>query len=157
MSHAKNIETSINQYYFMPAGYLELPDGGGLPKFDLNAAWVRKGNYAKVTGLVYLWVKYNDAGIVDIAYVGKAGKTLKGRCTQHRGGFSGANGKTGQNNATRITDWLSVPGNRLMLWARPSATQLINDESVCMVSVDEESFIQKFRNAGCELWNFQAS
>ena len=156
MSHAKNIEAAINKYNFLLAGNLELPDGGGLPKFDLNSAWVRKGHYAKVTGLVYLWVKYNDAGVVDIAYVGKAGKTLKGRCTQHRGGFSGANGKTGENNATRITHWLSVPGNRLMLWARPSPTQLINDESVCMVSVDEESFIQKFRNAGCELWNFQA-
>jgi hypothetical protein len=43
-----------------------------------------------------------------------------------------------------------------MLWARPSPTMTVNDEQMCIVSVDEESFIEKFRKMGCDLWNFQA-
>lgn len=156
MSHNKIIENAINKYQFMPAGELVLPDGGGLPKFDLNSAWVRKGSYSKVNGLVYLWVKYNNDVAVDIAYVGKAGKTLKDRFSQHRGGFNGSNGKTGANIAARITEWVNGTDKRLLIWARPSLVTSINDEQISMVSVDEESFIQKFRNAGCDLWNFKA-
>ena len=156
MSHTSNIDDAINKYGFIPAGQLIIPAGTVLPKFALTEDWVRKGACAKVTGLVYLWVKCDQTGVVDVAYVGKAGKTLKGRFSQHKGGFSGANGKTGENNATRITEWLSNPDHSIMLWARPSPTMTINDEQMCMVSVDEESFIEKFRKMGCDLWNFQA-
>jgi hypothetical protein len=145
----------IEQYNFMPAGKIVYTESTSLPKFQFNDDWIKQGQHAKKTGLVYLWVKYTDNEFVDIAYVGKAGRTLRMRAGQHMGGWKGSLSKAGENNRVRIIDWLANSNNSLAVYARHSPMLTINDEEICSYSIDEESFIKKFRNLNCNLWNFQ--
>lgn len=149
------IEEIVAKYGFQHAGELELDEATNLPKFSLYEDWLGKGTQSKKTGIVYLWIKMSGDQIADVTYVGKAGKTLKTRCGQHQGGFSGkSKSKKGLTNARNLREWLTVNGNRVMVYARVSPVIEINDERLSAVSIDEESFIQKFTRLGCALWNF---
>jgi len=141
---------AITKYNFDPAGSIVHPADKELPKFEFNSHWISN----KTTGLVYLWVKYTNNVLVDIAYVGKAGRTLRMRCGQHHGGWRESL-KTPdiESNRTRIISWLAEPENSIQLFARVSPVLDINDEKICSYSIDEESFIKKFRNMNCALWN----
>jgi hypothetical protein len=156
-SVGNNMHNLINLYNFIPAGEIILPENTLLPKFQFNNDWVKQGQHAKKTGLVYLWVKYTNNEFVDIAYVGKAGRTLRMRAGQHMGGWKGSLSKAGENNRVRIIDWLANNNNTLVVYARHSPILKINDEEISSYSIDEESFINKFRNLGCNVWNFQPS
>lgn len=154
-----NIVDAITKYNFNPAGDIVIPEGEKHPKFVLNDSWVRKGENAKKTGLVYIWAKTVNGAITDIAYVGKAGRTLKGRLSQHKGGFTDKTRvrKTKQSNSDKFQAWLGAnPSNGLRIYARHSPIQSVCDEQVSMFSVEEEAFIQKFHNMGCKLWNYQS-
>jgi hypothetical protein len=150
-----NMLNLIEQYNFITAGEIVHLENTVLPKFQFNNDWVKQGEYAKKSGLVYLWVKYIDSEFVDIAYVGKAGRTLRMRAGQHQGGWKSSLSKAGENNRVRIIDWLGNCNNNLKVYARVSPILTINDEEISSYSIDEESFIKKFRNLGCNLWNFQ--
>jgi hypothetical protein len=159
MGEEMNIVEAIAKYNFNPAGDVTVPAGSDHPKFSLTEDWVRKGPNAKKTGLVYIWVKTVDGTIVDVAYVGKAGRTLKGRLSQHKGGFTDKTRvrKSKQSNSDKFQSWLGAsPANGIKIYARHSPVQSVCDELVSMFSVEEEAFIQKFHNMGCNLWNYQA-
>jgi hypothetical protein len=161
ITHGKNVGNNmnnlINLYNFIPAGEIVYADNVLLPKFQFNNDWIKQGQHSNKTGLVYLWVKYTNNKFVDIAYIGKAGRTLRMRAGQHMGGWKSSLSKAGENNRIRIVDWLSNSNNSIMVYARHSPILTINDEAISSYSIDEESFIKKFRNLGCDLWNFQPS
>jgi len=153
------IVDAITKYDFNPAGEIVVVEDSQHPKFILNDDWVRKGTNAKKTGLVYIWVKTVNSAIVDVTYVGKAGRTLKGRLSQHKGGFTDKTRirKTKKSNRDKFCEWLSAnTANGLKIYARHSPVQSVCDEMVSMFSVEEEAFIQKFHNMGCKLWNYQS-
>lgn len=137
------------QYYkFHEAGLLTLSESG-VPEFQLNPVWYKSGALGSHCGVVYLWLDITDESAVK--YVGKAGKTLQKRLSEHVGGFRGGS-KTGLRNAALITHCLSQNGC-IKVFARHSGMMQVNDEMINSYSIDEESFIMKFRNMGFELWN----
>lgn len=83
-------------------------------------------------GWVYAWVQTTPAGIpLSVLYVGKAGKKLGKRCSEHKSGFR--NSPRGMEHAKNILNLLH--GNyRIRLYARISERQTIlgvPDISMC--------------------------
>lgn len=144
-----NVTETLDRYGFAEAGDIVLSDSG-IPGFRLTADWQRSGLRGQHQGLVYLWVDVTNSDY-KIKYVGKAGKTLQKRLSEHVGGFRGGS-KTGVQNAHRICECLDQD-RTLKVYARPSPVIVINDEMLNSYSIDEESFIVKFRKQGHELWN----
>lgn len=149
----ENINDAINNYKFEKAGKIIIDEKDKFPKWDLDEKWTKNGCNFEKTGIVYLWVLFKEDKIFDVAYVGKAGKTLKDRASQHRQGFKG-NSKKGLSNGEKIQQYLKIPNSKIEIYARESKKREFNDEIISIVSADEESFIQKFRvRIKCELWN----
>lgn len=142
-------QSVLRNYGFTEAGDIIVSDTG-VPAFDLRPEWCKSGTLGRHQGLVYLWVDVTDSEF-NIKYVGKAGKTLQKRLSEHVGGFRGGS-KTGVKNAHRICE-TKEQGRTLKVYARLSQMITINDELLNSYSIDEESFIVKFRNMGFELWN----
>ncbi len=147
----EKINFNINNYNFEKAGEIIIVENDKFPMWALDEEWTKKGCNSEKTGIVYLWVLFKEGRIFDVAYVGKAEKTLKDRAAQHRQGFKG-NSKKGLSNGEKIIQHLKNPNNKIEIYARESPLDKINDEEISMVSADEDSFIQKFRK-DCELWN----
>jgi hypothetical protein len=123
----------IERYSFVKVGDIELVND--LPTF-LNT------KPDKRHGFVYLWIE-NDNGNTSIVYVGKAGKTVIGRLSQHRGGFK--NSGSGRKHVNRFRDGMAR-GCTYEIWARKSETQtLFGEEDIPMECVEELAFIKKFQ------------
>ena len=146
-----NLVETINRYGFEYVDRMTVVDG--IPILDRAPDWGPKGKYAKKTGFVYLWVKLRDGEIHDVAYVGKAGKTVHKRFNEHRGGVRDGN-KKAMLNRDRLAEWTSDPRNTMAMYARHSPIISVNDELLSSYGIDEESFILKFKKLGCDLWNF---
>lgn len=100
-------------------------------------------------GYVYLWIK-TDKDNSQIVYVGKAGKTLKARFTQHLAGFHGSS-KTGMRHSKNLVNEINT-GACFEIFARKSSSiNLFGVEDVCMQSVEEEALIAKYKPG----WNTQ--
>jgi len=92
-------------------------------------------------GYVYLWVEKNR-GKFKVVYVGKAGKTMKRRCSQHLGGFRGGS-KIGEAHSSNILKGIKA-GKRYFVYDRKSKTRKFMGESdIPFCCVEEIAFIKK--------------
>ncbi|TDF39303.1 hypothetical protein EYS14_07200 [Alteromonadaceae bacterium M269] len=104
-------------------------------------------NDSKGHGFVYLWIEeLNDS--YEVVYVGKAGKTMKSRLSQHKGGFHGRKG-IGLKNAEKLKEGIGL-GKRYFVYARESPTRKIHGIGVPFESLEELAFMQIFKG---KLWN----
>lgn len=139
---------------FQEAGSIELPAGASVPGFRLNDSFGSGGRMARDEGWVYLWAQYQGDQLVDVCYVGKAGKTLRARCDQHVGGFKGSS-KKGESNGHGVRAFLSLsPGHRIRLFARKSpVARILDEDDVSLCEAEERAVIAKMRRLGASLWN----
>lgn len=98
-------------------------------------------------GFVYIWVE-QFGSTFTVVYVGKAGKTLRARFGQHKGGFNGGS-VTGIKNYNLIKDGLSK-GKRYIIFARKSPLIEVLGEQVQSESIEEIALISKLKS---NLWN----
>lgn len=145
-----NLLSILSQYQFQEAGSIVSNPETDIPQFVLTPQWTDHNASGATRGSVYLWVAVS-ATVLNILYVGKAGGTLRKRCAEHTSGFRGGS-VTGVRNRNSLNEILHQ-GTIIRVYARPSPVILINDESVNSVSIDEESFIMKFRKMNYNLWN----
>ena len=75
-------------------------------------------------------------------YVGKAGKTIRERCRQHKGGFNGGS-KTGIANAEKIIAEISK-GNTIAIYLRHSEQKTLFEVEVSLCEAEEKALIKKF-------------
>lgn len=128
----------IKEFSFFEVGKIVLIDG----KFDFI---ISTDNREK--GFVYIWVEQFESSF-SIVYVGKAGKTLRARFSQHKGGFNGGS-VTGKKNALLIKKGLSE-NKRYLIFARKSPSIEILGEQVPSESIEEIALIKKLNS---NLWN----
>jgi excinuclease UvrABC nuclease subunit len=123
----------LEKYSFIKVGDIKLDNN--LPTFFHT-------NLDQRHGYVYLWIE-NNADNISIVYVGKAGKSLDKRLSQHRGGFK--NSTTGRKHADRFREGISR-GCTYEIYARKSNTKtLFNEKDIPMECVEELAFIKKFQ------------
>ena len=102
---------------------------------DRAACFVNREDGFSNQGYIYLWVE--DGTVV---YVGKAGRSMKNRFGQHRGGFKYSH--TGQGHNARILEGIRH-GKHYSVYAKE--TPLASIDSV------EQEFIRTFDQG--QLWN----
>ena len=108
-----------------------------------------KGKEQEGVGFVYLWVEVNDK-THNIVYVGKAGKTIKDRMSQHKGRF---NSKKLSNERKRDLIIKGIKNNhKYFVFSRKSSSRKVLGEDVPAERIEEIAFIKKFKG---NLWNKQ--
>ena len=150
------INEILRVYKFELAGEILIEERhyGPSPIFTLFDEY-KTGNFSKFEGWVYLWIHIVDNNSSNICYVGKAGGTIRSRCTQHVGGArTGSSGsKKGRENAQRIQDCLA-DGGRVELYVRKSEyVDLLGEANICLCETEEKAMIEKFKRLGAQLWN----
>jgi hypothetical protein len=87
---------------------------------------------------VYVWASLRlDDNEYEVLYVGKAGKGIDRRCSQHQGGFT--NSGTGRKNAEVLKAILNVEGAAIHVFSRESKTTEIFGQEVSLYSVEEDA------------------
>ena len=106
-----------------------------------------KGKEQEGVGFVYLWVEVNEK-TYNIVYVGKAGKIIKYRMSQHKGRF---NSKKLPNEGKRdlIINGLNQ-NHQYFVFSRKSESKKVLGEDVPGEIIEEIAFIKKFEG---RLWN----
>jgi len=98
---------------------------------------VKESRNSKIPS-VYIWASLRrDADEYDVLYVGKAGKGIDRRCSQHQGGF--ANSGTGRKNAEVLKAILNVEDAEVHVFSRESKTIKIFGQKVSLYSVEEDA------------------
>lgn len=148
-----NTQSILKEHDFSLAAVIKMIDDNKRIRFEINNDF-SKQEAASSFGWVYLWIKVNDAENFDICYVGKAGKTIRNRLTQHEGGFNGGS-KKGLKNAQMIRDFLeNNKDGKIQVFARKSADNVVlGEDRVSMCEAEERAIIQKCRNQKFQLWN----
>lgn len=137
MMNRTEFVTAMQDFNFERLGEILRIDG--FPTFRLGSS--KEGH-----GFVYLWVEF-DGQAYRIVYVGKAGKSVNGRCAQHFAGFK--KGNTGKKHAARFMEGFEK-NCEYLLYARKSGDQeVLGQPGVSMACVEELAFIKKFK----QLWN----
>lgn len=144
----------LQRLKFEVAGSIGLPDGDGAPLFLLQDAFRKDKEVGRAHGWVYVWAKFHTDLLVDVCYVGKAGKALELRCEQHFGGFKGGS-KKGMLNGQRLRQFLTASSDHsVKIFARKSPeAQLLEEDGVSLCEVEERAMIMKMRRLGAGLWN----
>ena len=135
---SSEFKSFLEKFSFFEVGEIVILDG----KFDFI---ISTDNREK--GFVYIWVERFESTF-SIVYVGKAGKTLRARFGQHKGGFNGGS-VTGKKNAVLINKGLSEK-NRYLVFARKSPLIEILGEHIPSESIEEIALIKKLHT---NLWN----
>jgi hypothetical protein len=135
---SSEFKSFLEKFNFFEVGEIVILDG----KFDFI---ISTDNREK--GFVYIWVERFESTF-SIVYVGKAGKTLRARFGQHKGGFNGGS-VTGKKNAVLINKGLSEK-NRYLVFARKSPLIEILGEHIPSESIEEIALIKKLHT---NLWN----
>lgn len=104
----------------------------------------------KEKGYVYLWLEMNKKDdVFRVVYVGKAGRTMRERCSQHQSGFRGTSkSPAALKNAANIQAGVTC-GATFHVYARKSGAMVLFGERVSMHSLEEEALIKKLSPA----WN----
>jgi len=132
-----NLPSVLDRFTFSKVGEILLAD---------NRLTFNLKSRSDEVGLVYLWIEVSES-TSSVVYVGKAGRTLRMRCMQHKAGFR--HSTTGRAHAKRIRSGIAE-GKHYELYARKSAMSAIFEESdIPMEGVEELAFIRKFRPS----WN----
>lgn len=122
----------MTKYAFEKMG--EISQLKGRPKFEFS----KKSDDCD---LVYLWTEITNQKYI-IVYVGMTGKTLKARCHQHKRGFSGST--TGRQHSNRIINGINEGKNYEVYARKAGASEVLDENSISMASVEELAFIRKF-------------
>ncbi|MBO6523199.1 MAG: hypothetical protein JJ971_05180 [Balneolaceae bacterium] len=121
----------LEKFSFFEAGEIVLSDD----KLSFNYL-----NRSLQKGFVYIWVEKFES-TYSIVYIGKAGKTLHARFSQHKGGFNGGS-VTGRKNGVLIKNGISL-GKRYLIYARKSPLIEVFGEQVPSESIEEIALIKK--------------
>lgn len=114
--------------------------------------WSDHKNWTGI-GYVYIWAEEYRSN-VTVVYVGKAGKTMKARCSQHLGGFKDGS-KKGIKHSKDILTGIS-DHKTYSLYARLSDKKtIVDEEKISMCDVEEKAFITKLKKlqGPKSLWN----
>jgi hypothetical protein len=118
---------------FVPAGEI-LINSRGLVDFAITAA-----EFKLKVPQVYAWVVDGE-----VKYIGKAGKGVQTRFTQHRGGWRG-NSVTGISKAVKLTEALKA--HRVEVYARTCEVKTITmfggavTQDLNMIDIEEQMLI----------------
>lgn len=139
---------------FKKVGQITLEESTSQPCFVLDGEFNGRGAQRNAHGWVYLWIAIDRQSSFNVRYVGKAGKSLKARCTQHEGGFKGGSAK-GVKNAESLREFLTKGDDRqVLVFARKSPEATILDEPlVSLCEAEERAMLMKMRRLGAKLWN----
>jgi hypothetical protein len=139
---------------FRQVGQITLKESTTHPRFELDDELNGRGGQDHAHGWVYLWIAIDRQSSFNVRYVGKAGKSLKARCTQHEGGFKGGSTK-GVRHAERLKQYLSEGEDRqVLVFARKSPDVMVLDEPlVSLCEAEERAMLMKLRRLGATLWN----
>lgn len=104
-------------------------------------------------GHIYLWIVENDKKDPEkVVYVGKAGKTLRKRNSEHIGGFKGGS-ISGARNAEKILEILNS-GKTIAVYSRYSEkTNILGVEGISLCEAEEKAMIEHYTNIGYVLFN----
>jgi len=95
-----------------------------------------RGRKTPETPCVYLWVALPvDTEQAEILYVGKAGKGVARRCSQHQSGF--VNSRTGKKNAAALKQVLARA--KVIVMSRESGAMEIFGQKVSLYAVEEDA------------------
>lgn len=133
-------ETMINDYsFFKYTTISEYRDESG----EVNHAIFDKPiDEPPGEGFVYYWLEIGNQS-AQIVYVGKAGKRMKNRCSQHTGGFNGnSKSKAGLRNSERICKGIKA-GYTYEVYYRKAEVQKVFEVDISMYSTEEEALIKK--------------
>ena len=139
---------------FRNVGRISLEESTTHPRFVLDREFNGRGAHYHARGWVYLWIAIDGQGSFNVRYVGKAGKSLKDRCTQHEGGFKGGS-KKGVRHAERLKEYLSEGNDRqvLVLVRKSPDVTVLDEPDVSLCEVEERAMLMKMRRLGADLWN----
>jgi hypothetical protein len=139
---------------FRKVGQITLKESTTHPRFVLDGEFNGRGAQDHAHGWVYLWIAIDRQSSFNVRYVGKAGKSLKARCTQHEGGFKGGSTK-GVRHAEYLREFLTKGDDRqVLVFARKSPEATILDEPlVSFCEAEERAMLMKMRRLGAKLWN----
>ncbi len=142
----------IDELAFRRCGTIEVQPGGRLGFNLLDPPFA-----PTLRGFVYLWT-LERAHQCAVAYVGKAGKTVRDRCRQHAQGFRGAaDGGSGRGgiHAAAIRAVLAQGDAHIVVHARHAErTRILGQDDVSLVLAEEEAaLIQRFAPP----WNYRPS
>lgn len=125
--------------------------------FEIEPEFRARGIHGAKCGWVYVWVGTTDRIPETVLYVGKAGQTqtFRDRCGQHRNGFSSST--TGRKNAERINKFMKIGSHyKISVYARHSEMgEAFGINNISMCEFEERALIQKFKDDGHCLWNFE--
>ena len=94
-------------------------------------------------GHVYFWIE-KEGDLLRVAYIGKAGKTMKLRCKQHLGGFNGSSkSKAGLRHSENLKNG-HKKGFSYHVYSRKSIEMEILGIKISIHSAEEEALIKKF-------------
>ncbi len=105
-----------------------------------HAVFTNMDNEFTGIGCVYIWVE-KMASVINVVYVGKAGKTIKKRCGEHSQGFKKR--KVGVAHSDRIINNIKK-GKSYAVYVRESKrTTVFGEDNISLCSVEETAFIRK--------------
>lgn len=122
-----NIQELTNQFDLTQTHTLAL---------ESDSLFFRKIATTHAKASVYLWIACKSDDNYKVLYVGKAGKGVHLRCTQHAGGF--ANSVTGRKNATELKRYLRE-GYEVRVYSRQSSVMEIFGQQVSLYSAEEDA------------------
>jgi hypothetical protein len=99
----------------------------------------KKVNESSKNASVYVWVACKPNDEFKVLYVGKAGKGVHVRCTQHMGGF--INSGTGRKNAMMLKRFINE-GYEVHVYARQSLVMDIFGKPVSLYSAEEDALCE---------------
>lgn len=133
MNH-RELSVILQQYQFEK--YAEIKSNGSHAYFQPESTVEEK------KGNVYLWVEELNATF-EVVYVGKAGKRMKDRCSQHFGGFKGGS-IAGKRNSSRIVKGISEKKIYHVFSRQSEKATVLGEGNISLEAVEELAFIQKF-------------
>lgn len=93
---------------------------------------------------VYVWtVETSGADEMQVLYVGKAGKGIHRRCSQHQDGF--VNSDTGRKNADALRQLLQDKSVRVWVFSRSAKVIELFGEKVSLYAAEEDALCKKLK------------
>lgn len=110
----------------------------GAPRFDVLA-----GASSSDAPAVYLWLAHTaGTDVGEVLYIGKAGRGVSRRSSQHQVGFTTSG--TGRKNATALRDILGDENMSVTVMARTSETVVLFGKAVSMYATEEGALCALF-------------
>jgi len=133
------LKEDLESLGFTKKGIISIKQDKNEPDFKLSDETLSE----TLEGNVYLWVVEIDELPKQVLYIGKAGKTIAKRCSQHIGGFRGGS-KKGIKNSVELLKLLNE-GTQIGIYGRHSDKILIFEQEVSLCEAEEKALIIRYK------------